>query len=228
MSKDTHMSKEHTRPASVGERQEMILVRHGQSTANAGGIWQGQLDFPLSKQGRLEAAAAGRALLGTRISAIYSSPLSRAFETAEIVARETGFPGEVMTLTDLRERHGGVLEGYTWAEQEARSPAFVEKFLALPEEERWAFAGAETDDELLARFDRALATIRSRERPADGSLVVVSHGGFMRAFLRNFFGPEVLPGAERAPNASITRLLWYPAQPTATPQLLELASTKHL
>src|SRR5918998_3468968 len=128
------MSVQHTSPGGAGQRQEMILIRHAQSTANATGIWQGQLDFPLSKQGRLEAAAAGRALLGTRISAIYSSPLSRAFETAEIVPRETGFPGEVMTLTDLRERHGGGLGGYTWAEQEARSPAFVEKFLALPQE----------------------------------------------------------------------------------------------
>ena len=222
------MSPEHTSPASAGKRQEMILVRHGQSTANASGTWQGQMDFPLSEQGRLQATAAGRALLGTRISDIYSSPLSRAFETAEIVARETGFPGEVVTLTDLMERHGGVLEGYTWAEQEARNPAFVEKFLALPEEERWRFAGAETDEELLSRFERALTIIRSRERAADSSLVIVSHGGFMRAFLRNFFGPEVLPGAERAPNASITRLLWDPAEPNVTPQLLELAATQHL
>lgn len=222
------MSPEHTSPPSAGKRQEMILVRHGQSTANASGTWQGQMDFPLSEQGRLQATAAGRALLGTRISDIYSSPLSRAFETAEIVARETGFPGEVVILTDLMERHGGVLEGYTWAEQEARNPAFVEKFLALPEEERWRFAGAETDEELLFRFERALATIRSRERASDDSLVIVSHGGFMRAFLRNFFGSEVLPGAERAPNASITRLLWDPAEPNATPQLLELASTQHL
>ena len=222
------MRTEQTSPGRARKRQEMILLRHGQSTANASGVWQGQLDFPLSDEGRLQAAAAGRALIGTRISDVYSSPLSRAFETAEIVARETGFHGEVVALPDLAERHGGILEGYTWAEQEARNPAFVEKFLALPEEERWAFAGAETDEQILARFERALSVVRSRQRPTDGTLLIVSHGGFMRAFLRNFFGPEVLPGAERAPNASITRLLWDPAQPNATPRLLELASTKHL
>lgn len=206
----------------------MILLRHAQSTANVSGIWQGQLDFPLSDEGRLQAATAGRALAGTRISNIYSSPLSRALESADIVARETGFNKEVVVLPDLSERYGGLLEGYTWAEQEARNPAFVEMFLALPEEEGWALVGAETDEEILHRFERALSVIHSRERSANGALVIVSHGGFMRAFLRNFFGPALLPGAERVPNASITRLLWDPANPNAAPQLLELASTKHL
>jgi hypothetical protein len=50
----------------------------------------------------------------------------------------------------------------------------------------------------------------------------------MRAFLRDRFGTSVLPGHERAPNASITRLLYDPAVPNAAPRLLELASTSHL
>src|SRR5215207_11610891 len=134
-------------------KQEIILIRHGQSTANASGVWQGQIDFPLSEEGRHQATTAGRALKGTKISSVYASPLSRAFETAEIVAREAGFSGEVIPLPGLMERHGGILEGHTWAEQEARNPEFAEKFLALPEEERWAFADAETDEEILERFE---------------------------------------------------------------------------
>ena len=222
------MGRKHTGPSHARKQQEVILIRHGQSTANASGVWQGQLDFPLSDQGRLQSATAGRALKGTNISGIYSSPLSRAFETAEIVAGEADFSGEVVPMPDLMERHGGVLQGHTWAEQEAHNPAFVEKFLALPEEERWSFAGAESDEEILARFERALSTIRSRHPISEGSLVVVSHGGVMRAFLRDLFGPTVLPDAERAPNASITRLLYDGAGANATPQLLELASTQHL
>jgi broad specificity phosphatase PhoE len=212
----------------VKERQEMILIRHGQSTANASEVWQGQLDFPLSEQGRLQAAAAGRALARTEISGIYASPLSRAFETAEIIAREADFCGEVVPAPGLMERRGGILEGHTWAEQETRNPALVEKFLALPEEERWTLVGAETDEEVLARLEKALSVIRSRHPADDGSLVIVSHGGIMRAFLRKFFGPAVLPNAERAPNASITRLLWERRNPKAPPQLLDLASTEHL
>jgi broad specificity phosphatase PhoE len=214
------------RSDQASKQQEIILIRHGQSTANASGVWQGQLDFPLSEEGRLQAAYTGRALVGTKISGVYASPLSRAFETAEIVAREAGFTGEVVPLPGLMERHGGILEGHTWAEQEARNPDFVEKFLSLPEEERWALVGAETDEEVLVRFEKAISEILSRSQ-AD-PIVVVSHGGVMRAFLRHVFGPEVLSDTERAPNASITRLFWDLSKPDATPKLLELVSTSHL
>ena len=44
------------------ELQELLLVRHGQSTANAKGIWQGQMEFPLSERGRVQAGLAGRGL----------------------------------------------------------------------------------------------------------------------------------------------------------------------
>jgi broad specificity phosphatase PhoE len=203
----------------------MLLVRHGQSTANAQGIWQGQMDFPLSEEGRRQASLAGTGLSGERFEGLYSSPLSRAFETAEIIRDRTGFAGEVVPLGGLSERHGGILEGHTWAEQEHRNPELAEKFLALPEEERWPLVGAETDEEVIARFEAALESIRALH-PAGSRLVVVSHGGVMRAYLREHFGPEVLPGNRRAANASITRLQW--AGDGANPNLLELASTAHL
>lgn len=219
------MRSNHASPESNAREQEVILVRHGQSTANASGIWQGQLEFPLSEEGRRQAAEAGRALRGKEISGVYSSPLARALETAEIAAREAGFPGEAVRVPGLMERHGGVLEGKTWTEQETNNPEFVEKFLGLPEEQRWAFAGAETDEEILARFDDALSEILSRHPSPDGPIVIVSHGGVMRAFLRERFGPSVLPDTERAPNASITRILYGPKN---GPKLLELATTSHL
>ena len=203
----------------------MLLVRHGQSTANAQGIWQGQMDFPLSKEGRGQASLAGTGLSDEPFEGLYSSPLSRAFETAEIIRDRTGFAGEVVPLGGLSERHGGILEGHTWAEQEHRNPELAEKFLALPEEERWPLVGAETDEEVIARFEAALESIRVLH-PAGSRLVVVSHGGVMRAYLREHFGPEVLPGNRRAANASITRLQW--AGDGANPSLLELASTAHL
>ena len=221
------MNKERESPARKG-KQEVLLIRHGESTANASGVWQGQLDFSLSEEGRLQAAEAGRALKGTSISGIYASPLLRAFETAEIVAREAGFPGEIVPEPGLMERHGGVLEGHTWAEQEANNPKFVQKFLSLPEEERWAFAGAETDEEILTRFGDTLSKILSRHPSSAGSLVVVSHGGVMRAFLRERFGPTVLPGDQRAPNASFTRILFDASNSDAAQELLEVASTSHL
>lgn len=201
------------------------MVRHGQSTANALGVWQGQMEFPLSEDGRRQAALAGRALAREPFEALYSSPLARAFETAEIIAREAGFQDGVDPLDGLSERHGGVLEGHTWAEQEGRDPEFAEKFLSLPEEDRWAFAGAETDEEVMERFEAAISEIRDRH-PEGSRIVVVSHGGAMRAFLRDRFGPDVLPGTHRAANASITRIGW--GRNGAGPELLDLASTLHL
>ena len=201
------------------------MVRHGQSTANAKGVWQGQMEFPLSEQGRRQAALAGRALAREPFDAIYSSPLARAFETAQIIAREAGFRDDVVPFAGLSERHGGVLEGHTWAEQESRDPEFAETFLSLPEEDRWAFAGAETDEEVMERFEAAISKIR--ERHPDGTrIVVVSHGGAMRAFLRDRFGPDVLPGTHRAANASITRIGW--GRNGTGPELMDLASTTHL
>jgi broad specificity phosphatase PhoE len=206
------------------ERQELLLIRHGESTANATGVWQGQLEFALSEEGRLQARMVGRALAGESFDGIYSSPLARAFETAEIIVRETNFPGTVAPIEGLMERRGGLLEGTTHAEREARNPELVNKFLGLPEEERWTLVGAETDGEILHRFERAISDIRARHA-AGARILVVSHGGVMRAFLRDRFGPEVLPGAERLANASITRVQWVG---DGGPRLRELASMRHL
>jgi broad specificity phosphatase PhoE len=205
------------------ELQEMLLVRHGESTANAKGIWQGQMEFPLSERGRAQASLAGHGLSSEPFEGLYSSPLSRAMETAEIIRDRAGFAGQVVPVDGLSERNGGILEGHTWAEQEQRNPELVKKFLAIPEEERWALVGAETDEEVIARFEEALSSIRALH-PGGSRIVVVSHGGVMRAFLRKLFGPEVLPGTQRAANASITRLQWG----GTGPRLLEMASTTHL
>jgi len=204
--------------------QELLLVRHGQSTANARGIWQGQMEFPLSERGRKQAALAGRVLSREPFEALYASPLSRAFETASIIRENSGFAGHIIPMVGLSERRGGILEGHTWAEQESRNPELAKKFLSIPEEERWALVGAETDEEVITRFGEAISSIRAGHH--DGArIVVVSHGGVMRAFLRDLFGPEVLPGAERTANASITRLQWGEDEP---PRLLEVGATSHL
>ena len=181
------------------------------------------MEFPLSKEGRNQARMAGLALSREPFDGLYSSPLARAFQTAGIIRERTGFAGEVIPVEGLSERSGGILEGYTWAEQESRDPELAKKFLAIPEEERWTLVGAETDEEVIARFGEAIASISARH-PEGSRIVVVSHGGVMRAYLRELFGPEVLPGTQRAANASITRMEWD----DTGPHLLEVAATSHL
>lgn len=206
-------------------KQELLLIRHGQSTANATGVWQGQLDFQLSDEGREQARRTGLALAGEEVSGFYSSPLMRAFETTRIITGGREYAGEVVPMPGLMERQGGILEGTTRQEREASNPRLMEKLARLPEDEQWPLVGAETDEEVLERFSEALDGTRAGHAPGD-RLVIVSHGGAMRAFLRDLFGDDVLPDSERAPNASITRFRWNPDG--SEPELLELASTQHL
>lgn len=207
-------------------------MRHGQSTANAEGVWQGQLEFPLSALGRDQARRAGTALAATgRFSGVYTSPLARAAETAGIISNELrssgGFSGEVVSFPGLTERNGGILQGRSFDQARLDSPELIEKFRSLPAEEAWSLVGAETDQELMSRFGSAVDEIRRIHSPEQSPrAVVVAHGGVLRAFLRETFGGDVLPENTRAPNASLTRIAWR--SPGQTPELLTLADTKHL
>ncbi|WP_119067586.1 histidine phosphatase family protein [Rubrobacter indicoceani] len=204
--------------------REIILIRHGQSTANAEGVWQGQLDYPLSKLGREQARYAGEALRGVAVHSFYASPLVRAFETAQIVARSCGYEGAVVPVAELTERGGGLFEGNTWPEREREMPDIVARFREASEEEGWSIIGAETDPEILARFAPAIHEILSRLTTGERT-VIVSHGGVMRAYLRDIFGPDVLADGERAGNASITRVL---VGADGAWELASLADTSHI
>jgi glucosyl-3-phosphoglycerate phosphatase len=144
---------------------KLVLWRHGQTTYNAQRRFQGQIDVPLNDVGREQARRAAPYLAAMKPDAIFSSDLSRAAETAAILARLTGLT--VQLDKDLRERGGGSWEGKTADEIRTQFPeAFA----------NWAPADGETAS---AVADRASAAM---ERIADGlpggSLaVVVAHGG---------------------------------------------------
>ncbi|MBA2443468.1 MAG: histidine phosphatase family protein [Rubrobacter sp.] len=208
-----------------GEGIEVLLVRHGQSAANLRGLWQGQLDFPLSELGRAQAGRVGTVLREQEPSGIYSSPLARAAETARISARVTGYPeGDISYLEDLRERHGGVLEGLTWVEFERDNPELARRFFELPDDERWALLGAESTASAMVRADRALAEVRSRHAPGE-TVVAVSHGGLLGSFFLEVFGPEAPGTRNPLGNGSITRLL---LEGESDLRLLDLGSVRHL
>lgn len=203
---------------------EIVLVRHGESEANVAEIWQGHMESPLSGLGRRQAASAGRALRSFPVAAIYSSPLGRAVETAEIIARETGYAGEIVKLPGLIERHGGILQGHHWPDYAAANPELAERFLSAPDSERWALVGAEETPSVLRRARGAIEEIL-RRHDAGEVVVVTTHGGLLKAFLSDTFGREIFENGEpRVPNTSITRILYN----ASGPKLLELASTGHL
>jgi broad specificity phosphatase PhoE len=147
----------------------ILLLRHGQSVWNAAGRWQGRADPPLSPLGREQAQVASEALEGGAV--IFSSDLVRARETAEILAGRH----EVRIDPRLRERDGGEWTGLTRPEIEERWPGYLADG-RRPD-------GFETDEEVIERAWAALTRIV--EEVPDGVVVVVSHGGLIRALERH-------------------------------------------
>jgi probable phosphoglycerate mutase len=148
----------------------VLLVRHGQSTWNATGRWQGHADAPLSELGRAQAASAVAAL--PKVDAVWSSDLARARETAEILGAGLGL--EVRVDARFRERDAGAWTGLTRPQIDAGWPNY------LIEHKRPA--GFEHDEEVIARVLEGLAEVHLTH--AGGEVLVVAHGGVLRALER--------------------------------------------
>jgi broad specificity phosphatase PhoE len=153
---------------TIAATTTLLLVRHGQSTWNAEGRWQGQADPPLSDLGRWQAAEAA-AKLG-QLDAIVSSPQQRALETAAILGGALGI-GPVNVVDDLRERSAGPWSGLTRAEIELTHPGWIHDG-RRPE-------GYELDEPVVRR---TLAALHEVVEAFVGAVVlVVCHGGVIRA-----------------------------------------------
>jgi len=146
----------------------LYLVRHGETDWNLERRIQGSTDIPLNDTGRAQAATTGRLLAGRTWDAVVSSPLSRAFETASIIAAQIGAQAPT-TLDTIVERHYGDAEGLDYDQIAAKFPNDA----PVP--------GRETHEEVADRVVPAL--IELAEQHPGKSLVVVSHGGVIRSVL---------------------------------------------
>ena len=155
------------RPAP-GTSTRTVLLRHGQTAMSVERRYSGLSDVPLTETGLRQAAAAAKRLAGAGISAIVSSPLQRAVQTAEEVAAVTG--AGVTTDEDFRETDFGAWEGLTFAEVRERWPAELTTWLAdpaVPPPGGESFAAV--SERVTAALDRVL---QDRERQA---ILIVSH-----------------------------------------------------
>ncbi|XP_068343816.1 phosphoglycerate mutase-like protein 4 [Pyrus communis] len=177
---------------------EIIVVRHGETAWNAEHRIQGHLDVELNDAGRQQAAAVGNRLSkDPKISLVYSSDLSRAYETAQIIAARCGGL-KVETDPDLRERHLGDLQGLVYHELAKLKPqahqAFVsrETFQEIP-------GGGESLDQLHQRCTSSLQRIGSKHKGE--RVVAVTHGGVIRTLLKKGYANGKSVG--KVGNASI-------------------------
>ena len=160
-------------------RTRILLARHGETDWNRVGRWQGHADPPLNDLGRRQAAELAERLAGDGISAVYTSDLRRASETAGVIADRLGLP--VVEDAALREIDVGSWSGLTRAEVEQRFPdGFA----------RWR-AGeighdGETREQLTARVVTAVERIAATHQ--GDTILVVTHGGSIRALRRHAAG----------------------------------------
>ena len=177
----------------------MLLIRHGQSTWNREHRIQGQLDPPLSEEGRSQAERLGHRLAGRRFAGFYSSDLKRAFETAQAIGAATGLQAE--PTPGLREIYLGEWEGLRTEELAQRFP---EAWARWTEDPDWDHvAGGEGSALFEARVASTLDGIL--ERHPHGDVLVVTHGGLIQVELHRIFGrPSRGLFPFKIQNASIT------------------------
>ena len=118
------------RPEATSTPTTMLLLRHGQTVLSVEKRFSGTGEQPLTEHGRAQAAAAAARLADSGATAVVSSPLRRARETAELVAGALGL--EVAVEPGLRETDFGDWEGYTFAEVREKWPRELDAWLADP------------------------------------------------------------------------------------------------
>ena len=161
----------------------ICIARHGETDWNKSGILQGWFDVPINDLGRSQAHALAANLANANFDAIWSSPLARARETAEIVAAALQL--RPPTCHDgLKEKHFGAIQGIPKSELAELDPALLEQILRRnPAAE---FVGGEGLDEFVDRVLGAfedIGTLHAGER-----VLVVTHGWVMDVVTRHVHG----------------------------------------
>lgn len=180
----------------------LIMIRHGETDWNVTLRYQGHGGVPLNENGREQARMAGARLARYKASALYTSDIARAAETAAIVGGLIGHTPQPMT--ELREINVGQWEGLTPEELYRRYPDHMQAFDRDPA--RTVRLGGESYAQLQQRALVALNTIHAAHAH-DEIVVAVSHGGTIRALLCHIIGLDLANfGRIWLDNGSLTEL----------------------
>ena len=180
---------------------DWILIRHGESTANALNQLSGWQDVPLTKKGKTQAVQVGKELAFFDFVHIISSDLQRAFDTATIAMKEwskvTGkIPPKIQVNANLRERNFFSLQG--------RDKATLRANGLMAELRRWNSAplGIETYNELLQRVLPPLHNLSTGKTNA-----LFAHGGVIRALVAHYRDiPRERVGTLKIPNCEPVKI----------------------
>jgi probable phosphoglycerate mutase len=183
--------------AAEGPPPIVYLARHGRTAYNLEGRFQGQLPVPLDDTGREQAAELAERAAAHDFQALWCSPLLRARETADIVARRIGL--EPREDDRLMETDAGEWTGLSFAEVRAQTPERFDAFVAC--DPGFAFPGGESFTHQEDRVSAALEEVERGLLPA----LVVCHGMVIRAALYRRGGMQ-MEGVERVANGALVPL----------------------
>ncbi|WP_368151030.1 histidine phosphatase family protein [Aeromonas sp. R2-4] len=151
---------------------ELVVIRHGETQANAEGRYQGALDIGLNESGQRHIARLADEVAATQapFDRLLASPLLRTRESAAILSRQLGLHVELVSA--FRERDVGLFEGLTQAEARDRYPELWARNITR----RWADvpSGGETIDEVIARVSQGLTELVSTMQGE--RILLVAHG----------------------------------------------------
>ncbi len=193
----------------------VCYVRHGENRANlTGELSCRKIDYPLTDRGIAQATEVAEQLSReTAPTAIYSSPMRRAVQTADIIAGRLGLP--VVTLEDLRELDVGDLEGRS--DEEAWTTFLDIAYAWQAGDHDRRYPGGEDFHQVIARVTRALTY--TCDHPLGSRVLMIAHDGLIRVAL-----PALCPGAELPatglPRCGIAKLAISPARSGVTARLL--------
>lgn len=162
----------------------LLLVRHGQTQANAEGRFYGRTDSPMTDVGREQVRATAERLKDRPVAHVYASPAMRASETAEILNYQWNKP---LTIDErLWEIDHGHWELLTPNEIQAQYPADWDRFLTGDTSR--AHHGGETHDQVATRSLSFLNDIK-QSHPCDGeTIVLAAHGGLLGIMVCELLG----------------------------------------
>ncbi|HYN28503.1 MAG TPA: histidine phosphatase family protein [Dermatophilaceae bacterium] len=163
--------------------RRVVVLRHGETTHNAAGIWQGHLDSPLSERGLAQAEVAGRALSALGPTAVVASDLARAARTADAVGAACGIP--VSYDARFREIHAGEWQGMSGAQVREQYPEDMDRLLR-GEDFRRGGTGESVAD-VAGRCREAVEEVLG-ELGAGECVVVATHGVSGRALVASLVG----------------------------------------
>ncbi|NJD34408.1 MAG: histidine phosphatase family protein [Betaproteobacteria bacterium] len=161
----------------------VCVARHGETDWNVSGILQGWLDVPLNDRGRRQAYEILAGFAHSGFSKVYSSPLVRSSETAEIIARSLRLPAPEFH-DGLKERNFGAIQGIPKAELAELNPVLLQQI--LKRNPATFFEQGESMDEFA---ERVLAAITDIAEPNSGKrILAITHGWTMDVITRHIAG----------------------------------------